>query len=170
MNKALAENRFREDLFYRLAVVVIKLPSLREREGDIRLLAQAFLNRFSVQNGKESLAFEPDALRALDRHAWPGNVRELENRVKRSVIMADGPRITAADLELKAPTEIPGNTSGVTSLKEARELLERQMITEALRRHAGKISPAAAELEISRPTMYELMEKLAIDRHSMKAV
>jgi two-component system NtrC family response regulator len=106
------------------------------------------------------LTFAPDALRAVKRHTWPGNVRELQNRVKRAVIMADGKRITASDLELADGTDIiPAPT-----LKEARENIERELVEQALKRHSGRISSAATELGISRPTLYELMEKLGISR------
>lgn len=159
LKQAMASGRFREDLFYRIAVVVVTLPALRERGGDIPLLAQSFLRRSMVQVGRDDLRFDPAALRAIESHLWPGNVRELENRVKRAVIMAEGRRITAADLELAAPECVPGVT-----LKEARENLEREMVMSALRRSGGKISGAAQELGISRPTLYELMDKLEIKR------
>jgi two-component system NtrC family response regulator len=162
LKSAIGQGKFREDLFYRLAVVTINLPPLRERADDVRLLAQAFLQRFGTENGKGNLTFQPDALKALNRHTWPGNVRELENRVKRAVIMADGKRITMQDLEL-------GQVAGAapaTTLKEARETLERELILQTLQRHSGKISSAAAELGISRPTLYELMDKLGITRES----
>ena len=160
LDKGIKEGRFREDLYYRLAVIVIKLPSLRERAGDIPLLAKALLHKFVAQNTKEPREFSPQALRALVQHSWPGNVRELENRVKRAVIMAGSRQIMPADLELAGGTEtMPGR-----SLKDAREAAEREVITQALLRHGGKISPAAAELGISRPTLYELMEKLGISR------
>jgi two-component system, NtrC family, response regulator len=156
----IGDGKFREDLFYRLAVVTIHLPPLRDRADDARLLAQIFLQRFATEYAKGNLVFHPDALRALNRHTWPGNIRELENRVKRAVIMADSKRLTAADLELP-------QTSGAehtTTLKEAREAVEREMIQQVLQRHSGKISSAAQELGISRPTLYELMEKLGINR------
>ncbi len=152
--------KFREDLYYRLAVVTISLPPLRERGDDAKLLAQIFLQRFATENGKTNLTFQPEALRALTRHTWPGNIRELENRVKRAVIMADNKRITSADLELTQE----GGGDRPTTLKEAREAVERVMIQQVLQRHAGRISSAAIELGISRPTLYELMEKLGIQR------
>jgi two-component system NtrC family response regulator len=158
--KAVAAGKFREDLYYRLAVVVIKLPAFRSRENDIRLLAHAFLKRFATQGNKPNLAFEPDALKAIERHNWPGNVRELENRIKRAVIMSDHNRISARDLEL---VEVSGSASP-TNLREARESLEREMVQSALRKHGGKITSAAVELGVSRPTLYELMDKLGIIR------
>jgi two-component system NtrC family response regulator len=139
---------------------VINLPALRERENDIRLLAQEFLRRFGAETRKEGLIFEQDAIKALARHSWPGNVRELENRVKRAVIMAESTRLSADDLELNGALS-PGTG---TTLKEARESVERELINQALRRHSGKIAPAAADLGVSRPTLYELMEKLGIAR------
>jgi two-component system NtrC family response regulator len=159
LKQAMAAGRFREDLYYRLAVVTLRLPSLRERGGDVALLSQAFLRRFAAHFERPDLAFDNSAMRTLERHSWPGNVRELENRIKRAVIMADGRHVTARDLELDT-AEAPAGTK----LKEAREQLEREMVVQALRRNGGKITAAAAELGISRPTLYELMEKLNIQR------
>jgi len=160
LKKGMAEGKFREDLYYRLAVVTINLPPLRDREGDPRMLALEFLRRTAIANGKEGLAFDQEATKALTRHSWPGNVRELENRVKRAVIMADGKRITAQDLELAGQTALAAGTT----LKDAREAVERDLVNQALRKHNGKIAPAAVDLGISRPTLYELMEKLGINR------
>ena len=160
LKQGLAAGTFREDLFYRLAVVQITLPPLRDRENDILMLARFFLQRFALELKKTGLAFDPEALRTLQKHAWPGNVRELENCVRRAVIMADGRRVTSRDLELSPA--LPG-TDAVT-LKDARETVERTMVQQALRKHGGKIAPAAVELGLSRPTIYELMEKLGITR------
>ena len=160
LKEATKAGKFREDLYFRLAVVVISLPALRDRGDDVGVLAQEFLQRFGAQNGRTNLTFAPDTLRAINRYSWPGNVRELQNRVKRAVIMADGRRLTVEDLELGRPEEnLP-----VATLKEARENVEREMVQQALKRHLGKISSAAAELGISRPTLYELMEKLGVAR------
>ena len=159
LKKGMASGTFREDLFYRLAVVQINLPPLREREDDVLVLAQDFLRQFSGESGKDGLAFAPDAIRAIRQHDWPGNVRELQNRVRRAVILG-GKRITAEDLELVA-----GRGAAVGStLREARENLERDMIRAALRKHGGKMSATATELGISRPTLYELIEKLGLQR------
>jgi two-component system NtrC family response regulator len=160
LKKAMLQGSFREDLFYRLAVVVVKLPGLRERSTDIPLLAKAFLHKFAAQNKRAALEFNAKALRALQEHSWPGNVRELENRVKRASIRADGRYITLSDLELAAD----GLGGELTTLKQARESAEREVVSAALQRSGGKISRAAEELGISRPTLYELMEKLGIDR------
>jgi two-component system NtrC family response regulator len=161
LKKSMAEGKFREDLFYRLAVVQITLPPLRARDTDVELLAKSFLHRFAALNGKPaSLAFSHEALKAMNHYKWPGNVRELENRVRRAVIMAEGKRLSAADLELADIMSGPQ----VSSLKEARENLEREMIQAALRKHSGKITSVATELGISRPTLYEMMDKLGIVR------
>jgi len=157
LKKAMAAGTFREDLFYRLAVVQIVMPPLRERENDIKFLAQSFLQRSAVQVKKAGLTFDREAVHALTSHPWPGNVRELENRIRRAVIMAEGKRLTVQDLEL-AP--VAGGNIG--TLKEAREAAEREVVERALRKHSGNISVTAAELGISRPTLYELMEKLGI--------
>jgi len=160
LQDAVAKGTFREDLYFRLAVVVVKVPALRERGDDAVMLAQDFLRRYGNENGKSRMAFAPDAMRALRLHTWTGNVRELQNRVQRAVIMADGGRVTADDLELAGALD----AAPPQTLKEAREQLEREMVNETLRRHGGKITSAAVELGISRPTLYELMDKLGIPR------
>jgi two-component system NtrC family response regulator len=158
LQEAVSKGTFREDLYFRLAVVVVKVPPLRERGDDIGLVAKEFLHRYASQHGKSRLTFAPDALRAISLHRWPGNVRELQNRAQRAVIMAEGKRVTANDLELTdVLSALPPQT-----LKEAREGVEREIVQDALRRHRGSITSAAAELGISRPTLYELMEKLGI--------
>ncbi len=160
LKAGVAAGTFREDLFFRLAVIVIELPPLRDRGEDVEVIAQAFLQRYAAQNGKTGVTFAPDAVRAIHLHQWPGNVRELQNRVQRGVIMADRKRITADDLELtEAVTGLPPQT-----LKEARDALDRDLVEGALRRNKNKISPAAAELGISRPTLYEIMERVGLKR------
>jgi two-component system NtrC family response regulator len=162
LQESVACGKFREDLYFRLAVVVVKVPALRDRGDDILLVAKAFLHNFGIEHVKPGLTFAPDALRALSLNRWPGNVRELQNRVRRAVIMADGKRVTGSDLELTDTlSALPPQT-----LKEAREGVEREMVQDALRRHRGKITAAALELGVSRPTLYELMEKLGIARDS----
>ena len=164
LKSAISDGRFREDLYFRLAVVVIGLPPLRERGNDIAVVATEFLNRFAAQSGKTGVTFAPETLRAASRYSWPGNVRELQNRVHRAIIMADGQRITPADMELN---HVPGGIPA-TTLKEARENIEREMVIQALRRSGGKISAASNELGISRPTLYELIQKLGITSESEK--
>jgi len=158
LRKVIAANSFREDLYYRLAVVQIMLPPLRERDSDVRLLAEHFLTRFGVETHKPYLTFDQDALRAINKHIWPGNVRELENCIRRAVIMAEGRRIMAEDLELSASADAPT----FITLKEAREAVDRQLILRALEIHSGNLSAAAVELGISRTALYELMSKLDI--------
>src|SRR5436190_22170558 len=150
LEKAMAAGKFREDLYYRIAVVSIRLPALRERENDIPLLAKAFLESFATANRKKIARLSADAVRVIRQYHWPGNVRELQNRMKRASIMADG-LISPEDLELTLSTEKPP----LKTLKEAKEQIEKELILEALQRHRGKISPAALDLGISRPTFYE---------------
>ena len=154
--------KFREDLYFRLAVVTIRLLPLRERGEDIVFLAREFLQRYAAQSGRTKLVFAPDALRAMARYSWPGNVRELQNRVKRAVIMTSGSRVTAKDLELEHEQDMASLST--PTLRQARENVEREMIQQALKKNAGKITSAAADLGISRPTLYELMEKLGITK------
>jgi two-component system, NtrC family, response regulator len=151
--------KFREDLYFRLAVVTIRLLPLRERGEDIVVLAREFLQRYAAAEDRSKLVFAPDALRALGHYSWPGNVRELQNRVKRAVIMASGSRVTAKDLELQQSQDL---VSSAATLREAREQVEREMVQQALKKNSGRITAAAADLGISRPTLYELMEKLGI--------
>jgi two-component system, NtrC family, response regulator len=161
LQESVANGTFREDLYFRLAVVVLRVPPLRERGDDIDLVSKHFLRLYGTQHGKRHLAFTPDALRAMHLHSWPGNVRELQNRVQRAVIMAEGKRVTAIDLELAAVL----NVGSAQTLREARERVEREVVEDALRRHRGKITTAAVDLGISRPTLYELMEKLGIGKN-----
>lgn len=153
----IAEGRFREDLYYRLAEIVVRIPSLAERTGDAVLLAKAFLSRFAAEMNPAVKGFASDALSAIDDWAWPGNVRELENRVKRAVIMADGKLVGAEDLDLNAgqdsETDLPLN------LKAARERADRKVIRRALARSEGNISNSAKLLGISRPTLYDLLKQ-----------
>ena len=152
----ITEGRFREDLFYRLAEIVIKIPSLAERPGDAALLAKAFLSRFAREMNPSVKGFAADALAAIDAWGWPGNVRELENRLKRAVIMADGKLISAADLDLAEPDE---GGEAVLNLKSAREAADRRVIRHALARSEGNISQTAKLLGISRPTLYDLLKQ-----------
>jgi two-component system NtrC family response regulator len=159
LERAMSEQKFREDLFYRLAVVRLALPPLRERGDDVTVLAKIFLERFAAENKKNVTGFTGDALESLQSYDWPGNVRELENRVKRAIIMAEGRKLTSADLELGSASV---DRYRSVTLKEAREELERDLIRRTLRKHNGNMTRTAAELQVSRPTLYELMEKLGI--------
>jgi two-component system NtrC family response regulator len=162
LKELITNGKFREDLYFRLAVVTIRLLPLRERGEDIVFLAREFLQSYANQNGQTKMVFAPDALRAMTRYSWPGNVRELQNRVKRGVIMASGPRVSAKDLELEQGKDLVAPSAA--TLKQAREHVERELIEQTLKRNAGKITSAAADLGISRPTLYELMEKLGISK------
>ena len=147
---------FREDLFYRLAEIVIRIPGLAERHGDPVLLAKALLKRFAAEMNPAVTGFSPDALAAIDAHDWPGNVRELENRVKRAVIMADGKLVNAGDLDFGPGDE---DDADVLNLKAAREAADRRVIRHALARSEGNISSTAKMLGISRPTLYDLLKQ-----------
>jgi two-component system NtrC family response regulator len=160
----LAGGRFREDLYFRLSVVTIKLPPLRDRGEDIILLANTLLRRSSKEHGRK-LRFSGDAALALAAYTWPGNVRELENVVQRAVIMARGKLIEPADLGFEASTgagEVPRR------LKDARNQLERELLLEALTRTRGNISQAAKDLGISRPGLHELLDKHRIDSRLLR--
>lgn len=154
-----SQARFREDLFYRLAEVTVRIPSLTERPGDAVLLAKNFLNRFATEMNPTISGFTPDALTIIDEHDWPGNVRELENCVKRAVILAEGKRITSDDLDLSANRENDGSTTMPLNLKAAREEADRRVIRQAIARSDGNISGAAKMLGISRPTLYDLLKQ-----------
>ncbi|OYU44012.1 MAG: PEP-CTERM-box response regulator transcription factor [Burkholderiales bacterium PBB4] len=162
----ISEQLFREDLYYRLAEIVINIPALRQRQGDAVLLAQNFLRRFAQDQRRGNLAFTDDAIAAIEAHRWPGNVRELLNVVRRAVIMADGGRVTAADLGLTSPADAaePGKAAAYADvdLRRVREEAERQAILSALGRTDGNIAKAAEMLGVSRPTLYDLMSRLAI--------
>lgn len=152
------EGSFREDLYYRLSEITIKIPPLRERPGDAVLLAQAFLDRYAREQGRNIRGFTADALGALETHAWPGNVREMENIIKRATIMADGSQITAADLGLDAAHAEPQPFN----LRQARENAERLAVGRALAHSEGSIAQAAELLGITRPTLYDLMAKIGM--------
>ena len=153
----IGEGTFREDLFYRLAEIVVKVPTLAERPGDAVLLAKHFLSRFSAEMNPQVKGFAPDALAAIDAWGWPGNVRELENRVKRAVIMADGKLVGAEDLDLTGSEDEGADLA--LNLKTAREQADRRMIRQALARSEGNISSTAKLLGISRPTLYDLLKQ-----------
>lgn len=152
----IAAGTFREDLFYRLAEIVVKIPPLAERTGDAVLLAKHFLIQFGREMNPAIKGFAPDALAAIDAWHWPGNVRELENRVKRAVIMADDKLVAAEDLDLDQADEDMGEA---LNLKIARERADRVMIRHALARSEGNISTSAKLLGISRPTLYDLLKQ-----------
>lgn len=153
------EGRFREDLFYRLAEIVINIPPLRERNGDAALLAHAFVRRFATEQNAGNMTLTEDAVRTIELHSWPGNVRELENSIKRAVIMADGQQITRDDIGLENLDEAE---SQYIDLRSIREEAERNAVVTALGRANGNVVRAAEILGISRPTLYDLMHRLGL--------
>lgn len=180
IQESINDGRFREDLYYRIGVITIELPPLRERGDDIELLANIFLRKFGQEFGQKVRGFSSKALIELKEYDWPGNVRELENKVKRAVVMADSPIVSAGDLgfgsdddfengaensqpavrEGTAPTDA-FNFSGMT-LKDARKQIEKTLIQQALERSQGNILKAAEELGVSRPTFYDLLKKYGL--------
>lgn len=158
LDRAMAQGKFREDLYYRLNTITIPVPPLRDRGGDILLLAERFLSRVADGANKNFAGFTKEAKVSIERYHWPGNVRELENRIKRAVAMADGNRITAEDLELDSPRV--GYTGH--SLKDAREAIERELIQRTLEKTGGNITRAASELGISRPTLHDLIVRYSL--------
>jgi two-component system NtrC family response regulator len=151
----ISQQRFRQDLFYRISEVTLQLPALRQRPGDAVVLAQAFLRRIATQQPRAPRGFTEEALVAIRKHEWPGNVRELENKVKAASIMASGPMINAEDLGL-------GDNSGqfaFLNLKAVRATAERQAVLQALGMASGNVSQAAELLGVTRPTLYDLMDK-----------
>jgi two-component system NtrC family response regulator len=154
-----AEGDFREDLYYRINEATIKVPPLRERQGDAVVLARAFMIRFAEQHHRPVKGFSAQALEAIDQYQWPGNVRELENRVKRAVIMADGTQITVEDLEL---AEVKLGTEPF-NLREVREVAESRAVLRALCHTDNNVSRTAEMLGVTRPTLYNLMRKYGIN-------
>ena len=155
LDEMIAGGSFREDLYYRISEVVIRIPALRERANDPILLARNFIIRFRHELGRPVRDFTAGALDAIAGYAWPGNVRELENRVKRAVIMAEGSRITVEDLELES---LDAENATPLTLKATRERAEQDAVARALARADGNISQAAKLLGVSRPTLYDLMK------------
>jgi len=158
LEEALQSGRFREDLYYRLSVVTIHLPPLRERGEDVVLLANAFLRR-NAQALKRKVRFSPEAIEAVVKYQWPGNIRELENKVHRAVIMATSRVIGPGDLDLSPSAAV----DAMPTLREARDQSERRLIVNALVRSRGNISRASRELDISRPTFHDMLAKHSID-------
>ena len=149
--------RFRQDLYYRLAEIVVNIPPLRARKGDAALLAHAFVRQYGAEQKRGSLALLADALAAIEAHPWPGNVRELQNCVKRAVIMAEGSALRAADFGLAAPAAHEART-----LRDVRDDAERDALVRVLGRVNGNLSRAAEMLGISRPTLYDLLNRFGL--------
>ncbi|MCM3563245.1 PEP-CTERM-box response regulator transcription factor [Hydrogenophaga intermedia] len=160
VKQLISEGRFREDLFYRLAEIVINIPPLRDRVGDAAFLAHAFTRRFAQEQGRRSLTLSSDAVNAISAHRWPGNIRELENCIKRAVIMTDGNQVTAEDLALPLPAN--GAADEVIDLRTVRDEAEKRAVITALSRANNNVLRAAELLGVSRPTLYDLMHRFGM--------
>jgi len=158
LRSQIENGQFREDLFYRVSEIVIDIPPLKDRDGDVLVLAKSFLNILSKEYKGSAKGFTPEAIAAMENYPWPGNVRELESKIKRGVIMADGALINAEDLELddRDSEPLPLN------LKEAREDAERKAILRAMSHCNQNITDAANSLGVTRPTLYNLLERLGL--------
>lgn len=154
------EGRFREDLYYRLAEIVITIPPLRARVGDAALLAHAFVRRFAQEQNRSAMTLSEAAIRAIELHPWPGNIRELENRIRRATIMADSSQITSEDIGFGSP--VPSDVDDSLNLRVIRDHAEKRAIIAALGRVNGNMMKAAELLGVSRPTLYDLMHRLAL--------
>ena len=161
--KEVESGKFREDLYYRLGVVLIKVPPLRERNGDIPVLATFFLKRYCDLYNKRVRGFNSSALESIETYAWPGNIRELENKIQRAVLLSDGPLIEPRDLGFDAKL-MPQRkvNSDIRTLKEAKESVEKEIVVFSLERNEGNIAKSAEEMGISRPTLYDLMKKYGL--------
>lgn len=160
LNALTKESRFREDLYYRLAEIVVKIPPLRARVGDAALLAHAFVRRFAQEQKRSAMTLREDAVRAIEQYSWPGNIRELENCIKRAVIMAESSQISGEDVGL-ADT-MPGEIDNSLDLRNIRDNAEKQAILTALGRVNGNMAKAAELLGVTRPTLYDLMYRLGL--------
>ncbi len=161
LKEAIKDGTFREDLYYRLAVINVDLPPLKERTDDMMLCAMAFLQKLARENKKSFKGYSADAIEAMNAYDWPGNVRELENTIKRAVIMAEGKMITSKDLALPVDAGEAGKQSGL-NFKEAKERVEKDVVNRALLSQGGNLSNTAKELGISRPSLYDLIKKYKI--------
>lgn len=160
LKESIKDGSFREDLYFRLGVIQMILPTLREREGDAVLLAKAFLQRYSNEYTKKISGMSNQALEAIEQYNWPGNIRELENRIKRAVIMSESSKITPLDLEME--DYLARKKEENLNLKEARDSLEKELLLKALGNNKGNVTRAALQLGISRPTLYDLLDKFSL--------
>ncbi|RDH88231.1 MAG: PEP-CTERM-box response regulator transcription factor [endosymbiont of Escarpia spicata] len=158
LDEMIGSGTFREDLFYRVSEITINIPPLRDRAGDAVLLAWAFLAKFAAQNSTKVRGFSKEALQSIEDYSWPGNVRELENKIKRAVIMAEGSQISAEELQLSAGSE----ESQPFNLREVRDQAEASAVSRALTYVEGNVSKAAELLGVSRPTLYDLVNKYGL--------
>jgi two-component system NtrC family response regulator len=161
LQEAFVTGEFREDLYYRLGVVTIEVPPFRRRGNDIILLANYFMRKSCQEMKRPVSRFDQGAIQALEEYQWPGNVRELENRIKRAVVMGEGPVIRAEDLDL--PSEKRGKVE-IQTLKDVRENLEKDFISKALINNDWNVAQAAEQIGVSRPTLYDLIKKYNLNR------
>jgi two-component system NtrC family response regulator len=161
LQQAINQGRFREDLYYRLCVVTIAMPALRERGSDVTLLARTFLGKFAEEQKKLLKGFTPQAIEAVRAHSWPGNVRELENRIKRAVVMAEGKYVSPANLELKDSSSAEEEAA---TLRASRDSREKDIVRLAMEKAEGNVSRAAVDLGISRPTLYQLLARYGLKK------
>lgn len=154
------DGQFREDLYYRLAEIVVNIPPLRDRVGDAALLAHAFVRRFAQEQNRSAMTLSEEAVRAIEMHGWPGNIRELENCIRRACIMADGNQIGCEDVGLKTEQSVEFDDS--FDLRKIRDQAEKQAIVAALGRVNGNVAKASELLGVSRPTLYDLMHRLGL--------
>ncbi len=160
ISRAMKEGAFREDLYYRLGVITIKLPPLRERKGDIMLLSSFFLQRANAEFKKRVRGFSPSSVELLESCHWPGNVRELENRIQRAVIMSEATVIQPQGLGfMDTPARQESGIAETMTLREGRDRVEKEMIIAATEKCEGNIARTAERLGVSRPTLYDLMKK-----------
>jgi two-component system, NtrC family, response regulator len=163
VQELITQGTFREDLYYRISEITLDVPALRDREGDGLVIAQSLLQSLGKQMDRPNLAFTEDAIKAIKSYPWPGNVREMINKVKRATIMADGKRVTAADLELNCDREGPESQ---LNLRQVRENAERAAIIQALQSCSFNMAQASRLLGITRPTLYNLTDKYRIEASS----
>jgi len=160
LQKAISENKFREDLFYRLNVISIHVPPLRERKEDIPLLVKAFVRKCCLEMNKEILKITPSALNVLMDYDWPGNVRELENVIERAIVIGRGPEIVTEDLPF------PGKEFTTEVMPDSLKMMEKMHIRKILKKTDWNISKTARLLEIDRQTLYNKLEKYKIEKES----
>ncbi|MCE4052739.1 sigma-54 dependent transcriptional regulator [Pseudomonas sp. Au-Pse12] len=156
LEAAIISGRFREDLYYRLNVLQVITAPLRERHGDLGMLASHFAHLYSQETGRRPRSFSEDALMAMGKHEWPGNVRELANRVRRGLVLAEGRQIQASDLGLLG---LPAHDAPMGTLEDYKHRAEHQALCDVLNRHSDNLSVAARVLGVSRPTFYRLLHK-----------
>ena len=164
----IGQGQFREDLYYRISEITIDIPPFRDREEGRLILARTLLNRYAKQQGRGLNGFTKDADQAIEAYSWPGNVRELENKIKSAVIMAEGKQVTAVDLGISAGDAEPE----ILNLREVRQRAESKAIRTALMRNFGNISRTAEELGVTRPTLYDLLNKygLSAEAYSKRSI